>query len=80
MRTHQWKNGEELVVFRTGVSALEAGLIRGVLESNDIRYFVSEGDYYNISACIKVPASRLEDAERALEEAREMGERMAEDG
>ena len=78
MRTQQRNNDDELVVFRTCESELEAGLIRGVLASNDIPYFVSGTDYYNMSSTIKVPASRVEDAERALEEARKMGEQMAE--
>ncbi len=73
MRTQQWNNDDELVVFRTGESELEAGLIRGVLESNDIPYFVSGTDYYNMSSTIKVPASRVEDAERALEESPQDG-------
>ena len=80
MRTNQWKDDDDLVVFRTCYSSLEAGLIRGVLENNEIPYLVSDGDYYGMSPYIKVPASRLEDAERALEEARKMGERMAEGG
>jgi hypothetical protein len=80
MHTHQWNDDDELVVFRTCYSALESGLIRGVLESNDIPYLVSDGDYYGMSPYIKVPASRVEDAERALEEARKMGEQMSESG
>ena len=79
MRNHQGNN-DDLVVFRTCYSALEAGLICGVLENNDIPFFVSEGDPYNMSPSIRVPASRVEDAERALEEARKMGEQMAEGG
>src|ERR1035441_9674400 len=80
MRTREWNNDDDLVVFRTCYSALEAALIRGVLENNDIPYFVSEGNPYSMAPFIKVPASRVEDAERALEEARKMGERMAEGG
>jgi hypothetical protein len=78
MQTHQW-NEDELVVFRTGESELTTDLIRGVLESNEIPCFVF-GGHYIVPLTIKVPASRVEDAERALEEAREMGERMAEGG
>jgi hypothetical protein len=80
MHTHQWNDDDELVVFRTCYSSLEAGLIRGVLENNEIPFVVSDGDPYNPQPSIRVPASRVEDAERALEEARKMGERMAEGG
>ncbi|MGA3099085.1 MAG: hypothetical protein ABSF25_21725 [Bryobacteraceae bacterium] len=76
MHTHQWEN-DELVVFRTGESELATDLIRGVLESNDIPCFVF-GGHYIVPLTIKAPASRVEDAERALEEARKMGEQMAE--
>jgi sugar phosphate isomerase/epimerase len=80
MHTHQWKNdADELVAFRTGEPVMATDLIRGVLESNGIPCFVF-GGHYIVPLTIKVPASRVEDAERALEEARKMGEQMAADG
>ena len=77
MDNQQWKEKEDdnLVVFRTCGSPIEFGLIRGVLESNDIPCFFFDRDYRG-HATIEVPASRLEDAERALEEARRLGEQM----
>jgi hypothetical protein len=72
----EWKEDDDLVGFRACGSPLEAGLIRGVLESNDIPCFVSDGDYYGRTVTLKVPASRVKDAECALEEARRLGEQM----
>jgi hypothetical protein len=80
MHTHHGNSGDELAPFRTGISEMESALIRSVLEGSDIPCFVFGGDPYNLSRSISVPASRVEDAERALEEARNMGERMAEAG
>ena len=76
MDNQEWKEDDELVEFRECGSPLEAGLIRGVLENNDIPCLVSDRDYYGRAAILKVPASRVEDAERALEEAQRLGEQM----
>jgi hypothetical protein len=67
-------NPDELVLLMTlrGVDAL---IIPGVLESRDIpvhlteRYFARQGR----SLEIRVPVSRVEDAKRALDDARRVG-------
>jgi len=68
---------DELVLFMTarGVDEL---IIPGVLESRDIpihlteRYFARQGR----SLEIRVPASRVEDAKRALDDAKRVGEKL----
>jgi len=70
-------NPDELVLFMTlrGVDAL---IIPGVLASRDIpvhlteRYFARQGR----SLEIRVPTSRLEDAKRALDDAKRVGEKL----
>lgn len=71
-------NREELVVFMTLPFGVEESIIPGVLASRGIPVYVSErylarqGRYVEI----KVPASRLEDAHRVLEEAKRVGEQL----
>ena len=67
---------EELVLFMTLPYGLEEAIIPGVLASRNIPFFLFENHparqpWY---VEIKVPASRLEDARRALEDAKRVGE------
>jgi hypothetical protein len=80
MHTHEWNDEDDLVVFRTGITEMESALIRSVLEANGIPCLATGGSYHRGAPTIRVPASCVADAERALEEARKMGERMAEGG
>jgi hypothetical protein len=71
-------NSEELVVFMTLPRGVDESIIPGVLASRGIPVYLSErylghlGQYVEI----QVPASRLEDARRALEDAKLVGEQM----
>jgi hypothetical protein len=71
-------NPEELVVFMTLPYGVEESIIPGVLASRGIpvqvseRYLARQGRYVEI----QVPASRLEDARRALDDAKRVGERL----
>jgi hypothetical protein len=71
-------NQEELVVFMTLPLGVEESLIPGVLTSWGIpvhlseRYLARQGRYVEI----QVPASRLEDARRALDDAKRVGEQL----
>ena len=71
-------NPEELVVFMTLPFGVDESIIPGVLASRGIpvylseRYLARQGRYVEI----QVPASRLEDAQRALDEAKRVGEQM----
>ncbi|MFZ1972766.1 MAG: hypothetical protein WAU89_07965 [Candidatus Acidiferrales bacterium] len=77
---------EELVVFMTLPFGVDESIIPGVLASRGIpvhlveRYLARQGRYVEI----QIPASRLEDARRALDDARRVGEQLkaspAEDG
>jgi len=66
---------EELVVFMTLPFGVEESIIPGVLASRGIpvhvseRYLARQGRYVEI----QVPASRLDDARRALDEAKRVG-------
>jgi hypothetical protein len=71
-------NPEELVVFMTLPFGVDESIIPGVLASRGIpvhvseRYLAREGRYVQI----EVPASRIEDAQRALEDAKTVGEQL----
>jgi hypothetical protein len=69
---------EELVVFMTLPLGVDESIIPGVLASRGIPVHLSErrlarqGRYVEI----QVPASRLEDAQRALDDAKRIGEQL----
>jgi hypothetical protein len=69
---------EELVVFMTLPFGVDESIIPGVLTSRGIPVYLSErflahqGRYVEI----RVPASRLEDARRALDDAKRVGEQL----
>ena len=71
-------NPEELVVFMTLPVGIDETIIPGVLASRGIPVHLSErrlarqGRYVEI----QVPVSRLEDARRALEDAKRVGEQL----
>ena len=71
-------DSEELVVFMTLKFGVDETVIPGVLTSRGIpvflteRYVAHQGRYVEI----KVPAARLEDARRALEDAKRVGDLM----
>ena len=71
-------NPEELVVFMTLPIGVDESIIPGVLASRGIPVHLSErrlarqGRYVEI----QVPVSRLEDARRALEDAKQVGEQL----
>lgn len=71
-------NPEELVVFMTLPFGVDESIIPGVLASRGIpvhlseRYLARQGRYVEI----RVPASRLEDARRALDEAKRVGKQL----
>lgn len=71
-------NSEELVVFMTLPFGVDESIIPGVLISRGIpihlcERYVGRGERY---VEIQVPASRLEDARRALEDAKQVGEQL----
>jgi hypothetical protein len=69
-------NPDELVVFMTLPVGVDESIIPGVLASRGIpfklleRYLARQGRYVEI----QVPASRLEDARQALDDAKRVGE------
>jgi hypothetical protein len=69
---------DELVLFMTLPVGVDELIIPGVLASRNIpvhlteRYFARQGRFVEI----RVPASRLEDARRALENAKRVGEKL----
>lgn len=71
-------NPDELVIFMTLPVGVDELIIPGVLASRDIpvhlteRYLARQGRYVEI----RVPASRLEDARRALDDAKRVGENL----
>ena len=71
-------NPDELVLFMTLPVGVDELIIPGVLASRDIpvhlteRYFARQGRYVGI----RVPASRLQDARRALDDAKRVGENL----
>ena len=71
-------NQEGFVVFMTLPLGVEESIIPGVLTSRRIpvhlseRYLARQGRYVEI----QVPASRLEDARRALDDAERVGEQL----
>jgi hypothetical protein len=71
-------NPDELVVFMTLPLGVDESIIPGVLASRGIpfdlseRFLARQGRYVEI----KVPASRLEDARRALDDAKQVGEQL----
>ncbi|HET9280956.1 MAG TPA: hypothetical protein VFR24_03235, partial [Candidatus Angelobacter sp.] len=74
-------NPDELVVFMTVPYGVDESIIPGVLASRGIpvylseRYLARQGQY----VVIQVPASRLEEARRALEEAKMVGDQLKPD-
>jgi hypothetical protein len=68
-------DSEELVVFITLPLGLQESLIPGVLASRNIPFVLSERYRARLGSYVetKVPASRLEDARRALEDAKQVG-------
>jgi hypothetical protein len=71
-------NPDELVVFMTLPVGVDESIIPGVLASRGIpfnlseRYLARQGRYVEI----QVPASRFEDAQQALEDAKRVGEQL----
>jgi hypothetical protein len=71
-------NPGELVVFMTLPVGVDESIIPGVLASRGIpfklseRYLARQGRYVEIL----VPASRLQDARNALDEAKQVGEQL----
>jgi len=71
-------NPDELVVFMTFPVGVDESIIPGVLASRGIpfnlseRYLARQGRYVEIL----VPASRLEDARKALDEAKQVGKQL----
>jgi hypothetical protein len=71
-------NQEELVVFMTLPIGVEESIIPGVLASSGIpvhlseRYLARQGRYVES----QVPASRLQDARQALDDANRVGEQL----
>jgi len=71
-------NPDELVVFMTLPVGVDESIIPGVLASSGIpfnlseRYLARQGRYVEI----QVPASRLEDARKALDDAKQVGEQL----
>lgn len=74
-------NSDELVLFMTLPIGVDELIIPGVLTSRDIpihlteRYYARQGRYLEIW----VPASRLEDARLALDDAKRVGEKLNSD-
>jgi len=71
-------NSEELVVFMTLPRGVDESIIPGVLASRGIPVYLSERYLAHLGRYveIQVPASRLEDARRALDDAKRVGEQM----
>jgi hypothetical protein len=71
-------NQEELIVFMTLPFGVDESIITGVLTSRDIPVYLSERYLARRGRCveIQVPASRLEDARRALEDAKRVGQQL----
>ncbi len=71
-------NPDELVVFMTLPVGVDESIVPGVLASRGIpfnlseRYLARQGRYVEI----QVPASRLEDARKALDDAMQVGEQL----
>jgi hypothetical protein len=69
---------EKFVVFMTLPRGVDESIIPGVLASRGIpvylseRYLARQGRYVEI----QVPASRLEDARQALDDAKQVGEQL----
>lgn len=69
---------QDLVIFMTLPFGVDESIIPGVLASRGIpvyvfeRYLARQGRYVEI----KVPASRLEDARRALDDAKTLGDQL----
>ena len=74
-------NSDELVIFMTLPVGVDELIIPGVLASRDIpvhlteRYLARQGRYVEF----RVPASRLEDARRTLDDAKRVGENLDSD-
>jgi hypothetical protein len=70
---------EELIVFMTLPFGVDESIIPGVLASRGIPvYLVERTDAPDIGRYVevRVPASRLEDARRALDDAKRVGEQL----
>lgn len=67
------------MVFDSLGSATESAIVRGILASRGVPFF-----FFNRvkgkPATIRVPASRLEDAKRAIAEAKKLGSEIEEKG
>lgn len=75
-------DSEKLVtfmVFDSEGSATESVIIRGILESRGVPFFFFDHTKGK-PASICVPASRIEDAKRAVTEAKNIGGEIAEKG
>jgi hypothetical protein len=77
-------DSEKLVKFRVFDSAIDSpaiqsAIIRGILASRGVPFFVFD-HVRGKPASISVPASRLEDAKRAVAEARKIGGQIEEMG
>lgn len=72
---------DELILFMTVPFGIEELIIPGVLSSRDIPFHLTERFLARLGryAEIRVRASRLEDAMRALEEAKRVGEKQDSD-
>jgi hypothetical protein len=75
----KWNDAETLVTFMVFDAANEtpSGIIRGILMSRGIPFFFFEHTKAK-PASITVPGSRLQDARRAVAEARKIGGEIAE--
>ena len=74
-------NPDELVIFMTLPVGVDELIVPGILASRDIpvqlteRYLARQGRYVEI----RIPASRVEDAKRALDDAKRVGEDLDSD-
>ena len=77
----KWNDAERLVTFMVfdAVTEVPSGIIRGILMSRGIPFFFFEHTKAK-PASITVPASRLKDAKRAVEQARNIGAEIGEKG
>jgi len=73
---------EELVLLMTLPFGVEESIIPGVLRSRGIPVFLSEGYLARQGRYveIRVPASRVEDARRALDDAKRVGKQLESEG
>jgi hypothetical protein len=74
-------NPDELVILMTLPVGVDELIIPGVLTSRDIPVHLTERYFARQGRCveIRVPVSRLEDARRALDDAKRVGENLNSD-